>query len=38
MVVPMVAGFVVLLVLGIHPPADLAELLRQGATQLAVTP
>lgn len=38
MVVPMVAGFLVLLLLGVHPPADLVELLRQGAAQLAVTP
>jgi hydrogenase-4 component F len=34
MVVPVVAGVVVLLVLGVHPPAHLAELLARGAAEL----
>ncbi|WIV59134.1 proton-conducting transporter transmembrane domain-containing protein [Amycolatopsis nalaikhensis] len=34
MVAPMLAGFAVLLVLGIHPPADFANLLARGVTEL----
>ena len=34
MVVPVVAGVVVLLVLGLHPPAHLTELLARGAAEL----
>ncbi|MCS0603684.1 NADH dehydrogenase FAD-containing subunit [Streptomyces sp. LP11] len=34
MVVPVVAGLLALLVLGLHPPTDLAHLLMRGATEL----
>jgi hydrogenase-4 component F len=34
MVVPVVAGVVVLVLLGVHPPAHLAELLARGAAEL----
>jgi hydrogenase-4 component F len=34
MVVPVVAGIIVLLVLGLHPPAHLTELLARGAAEL----
>src|SRR5487761_1222694 len=34
MVVPVVAGMVVLLILGLHPPAHLTELLARGAAEL----
>ncbi|MPZ86101.1 MAG: NADH dehydrogenase FAD-containing subunit [Actinophytocola sp.] len=34
MVAPMLAGLVVLVVLGIHPPADLADLLTRGVAEL----
>jgi hydrogenase-4 component F len=35
MVVPVAAGFVALLVLGLHPPGDLAGLMARAVTQLA---
>ena len=34
MVAPVLAGVVALVVLGLHPPADLAQLLARGATEL----
>ncbi|PKV94714.1 hydrogenase-4 component F [Amycolatopsis echigonensis] len=34
MVAPMVAGLVVLIVLGVHPPADFADLLARGVAEL----
>jgi hydrogenase-4 component F len=34
MVIPVVAGVVVLVLLGVHPPVDLAELLARGAAEL----
>jgi hydrogenase-4 component F len=34
MVVPMVAGIVVLLILGLHPPGELTELIARAVTQL----
>jgi hydrogenase-4 component F len=37
MVIPIVAGMVVLLVLGLHPPAHLTELLARGAAELRGT-
>jgi hydrogenase-4 component F len=37
MVAPMVAGILVLL-LGVHPPAGLSDLLTQAAAQLQATP
>ncbi|MHB1801319.1 MAG: proton-conducting transporter transmembrane domain-containing protein [Actinomycetes bacterium] len=37
MVVPMVAGLVVLLILGVHPPGDLADLLARGVAELGST-
>jgi hydrogenase-4 component F len=38
MVVPMVAGIAVLLVLGVHPPGELTDLLTRGAAILRGTP
>jgi hydrogenase-4 component F len=38
MVVPVVVGLVALLVLGVHPPGPLADLLARGAAQLGVGP
>ncbi|MFJ2297073.1 proton-conducting transporter membrane subunit [Streptomyces sp. NPDC087894] len=38
MVVPVIAGVIALTVLGLHPPADLAQLLARGAAELAGTP
>jgi hydrogenase-4 component F len=38
MVVPVVAGVVVLFLLGLHPPAELTGLISRAVTQLAVTP
>jgi hydrogenase-4 component F len=37
MVAPMVAGVVVLLILGLHPPAELNGLIARAVTQLGVT-
>ena len=37
MVVPVVAGVVVLLILGLHPPGELTGLIARAVTQLAVT-
>jgi len=34
MVVPMVAGFIVLLILGLHPPGELTELITRAVAQL----
>jgi hydrogenase-4 component F len=34
MVAPVVAGVIVLVVLGVHPPAPLVDLLARGATEL----
>jgi hydrogenase-4 component F len=34
MVVPVLAGLAVLLLLGIHPPADLTNLIAQAAAEL----
>jgi hypothetical protein len=34
MVVPVLAGLAVLIVLGVHPPADLTSLISQAAAQL----
>jgi len=38
MVVPVLAGLAVLVLLGVHPPAELTELITRGAAQLQVTP
>jgi hydrogenase-4 component F len=38
MVAPVIAGVVALLVLGLHPPADLANLLTRGAAELGGRP
>jgi hydrogenase-4 component F len=38
MVVPVLAGLVVLLVLGIHPPAELTELFSRGVAMLTGRP
>ncbi|MGH3156260.1 MAG: hypothetical protein ACRDNF_06765, partial [Streptosporangiaceae bacterium] len=38
MVVPVVAGLAVLVLLGVHPPADLTELITRGAAQLRGAP
>lgn len=38
MVVPMLAGMLALLVLGLHPPVELAHLLERGAAELGGTP
>lgn len=38
MVVPMVAGLIALVVLGVHPPDALTHLLSQGVTELGGTP
>jgi len=37
MVVPMIAGVLVLLILGLHPPGELTGLIARAVTQLAVT-
>jgi hydrogenase-4 component F len=37
MVVPMVAGVVVLLILGLHPPSELNGLIARAVTQLGAT-
>ncbi len=37
MVAPMVGGIVILVLLGVHIPGDLAELLRRGAAELGAT-
>jgi hydrogenase-4 component F len=37
MVVPVIAGVAVLLILGLHPPAELTGLIARAVTQLAVT-
>jgi hydrogenase-4 component F len=34
MVVPMVAGVIVLLILGLHPPGELTELISRAVAQL----
>jgi hydrogenase-4 component F len=34
MVIPVVAGVAALVLLGVHPPANLAELLARGAAEL----
>lgn len=34
MITPMVAGLVVLVILGVHPPSDLVALMNQGVTEL----
>jgi hydrogenase-4 component F len=38
MVVPVLAGLAVLIVLGIHPPADLTSLISQAAAELRGAP
>jgi hypothetical protein len=38
MVVPVLAGLAVLVLLGVHPPAELTELITRGAAQLRGTP
>jgi hydrogenase-4 component F len=38
MVVPVVAGLAVLVLLGVHPPAELTDLISRGAAQLRGTP
>jgi hydrogenase-4 component F len=38
MVVPVLAGLAVLVLLGVHPPAELTELITRGAAQLGGTP
>jgi hydrogenase-4 component F len=37
MVIPMVAGVVVLLILGLHPPGELTGLIARAVTQLGAT-
>jgi hypothetical protein len=38
MVVPVLAGLAVLVLLGVHPPGELTELITRGAAQLGGTP
>lgn len=38
MTAPMLAGIAVLVLLGVHVPGELAEVLRRGAAELGATP